>query len=88
MGQSGGFKKVLESGKEGAEQGGAYGLVQGLQRGFEGSAKPEPPRMAGEAMPTSGSSMPSYRTDRTGISSNRSRIVTSGREYRKLGKFQ
>ena len=88
MGQSGGFKKVLESGKEGAEQEGAYGLVKGLQRGFEGSSKPEPPRMAGDAMPTSESSMPSQRKDEAGISSNKSRAVTSGREYRKLGKFQ
>ena len=81
MGKSGSFVKVLESGKEGAEQEGVRGLVEGLQRGFAGSPKPEPPRRAGEAMP-------SYRSDKTGISSSGSRAVTSGREYRKLGKFQ
>ena len=86
MGQN--FKGTLERGREGAEQGGIPGMVEGLQDGFRGIPKPEPPRMAGEAMPTSGSSMPSYRADKAGISSNRSRAVTSGREYRKLGKFQ
>ena len=75
------FKGTLERGREGAEQGGIPGMAEGLQDGFRGIPKPEPPRMAGEAMP-------SYRADKTGISSNRSRAVTSGREYRKLGKFQ
>ena|GEM_PF-6955432 len=42
---------------------------------------------AGESR-MAGSVMPSYRADKTGITSNRSRAVTSGREYRKLGKFQ
>ena len=75
------FKGTLERGREGAEQGGIPGMAEGLQDGFRGIPKPEPPRMAGEAMP-------SYRADKTGITSNRSRAVTSGREYRKLGKFQ
>ena len=75
------FKGTLERGREGAEQGGIPGMVEGLQEGFRGIPKPEPPRMAGDAMP-------SYRSDKTGISSSGSRAVTSGREYRKLGKFQ
>ena len=79
MGQN--FKGALEKGREGGKQGGIIGAAEGLRDGFKGVPEAEPPRMAGDA--TS-----SYRADKTGISSSRSRTVTSGREYRKLGKFK
>ena len=76
MGKSGSFVKVLESGKEGAEQEGAYGLVKGLQRGFAGSPKPEPP--------SSTSAAPAPASPR--MAGDAVSAVTEGREYRNLGK--
>ena len=77
MGKSGSFVKVLESGKEGAEQEGAYGLVKGLQRGFAGSPKPEPPSSTSAAPAPASPRMAGDITAPSG-----------GREYRSVGDFR
>ena len=76
MGKSGSFLKVLESGREGAEQEGAYGLVKGLQRGFAGSPKPKPPSAPGAPA----------KADAPRMAGDAVSAVTEGREYRNLGK--
>ena len=62
-----------------------HGFVKGLGSAYLRHKSDQ--EKAGESR-MAGSAMPSYRADKTGITSNRSRAVTSGREYRKLGKFQ
>ncbi len=76
MGKSGSFVKVLESGKEGAEQEGAYGLVKGLQRGFAGSPKPKTPSAPGAPA----------KADEPRMAGDAVSAVTEGREYSNLGK--
>lgn len=70
------FKGTLERGREGAEQGGIYGMVEGLQDGFRGVPKPEPPSIS-----TASAESAAPRMAGDAVSA-----VTEGREYRNLGK--
>ena len=71
------FKGTLERGREGAEQGGIYGMVEGLQDGFRGVPKPTPP-----SVPTASAEPAAPRMAGDIAAPSR------GREYRSVGDFR